>query len=431
MNTLISFLGKGDRQTGYAAARYRFDDGFEFESRYFGAAAFARLLRRGAEVPVRWIIVGTTTSRWSELVQAVAQLSPDASSRSAEWANLMQDESSDDAPVSHERLREFESLALRELGLPVNLVTVGLDGEEIFEALYRLLVQPTNITLDVTHAFRTMPLNALLALGALRWLRGVRIDEILYGVFDRPFSDGARPAHSLKTASRLARFTPAIAQLHLFDDVGQISELFRESDPTLTDSLNEVQRLESILQFDAAGHSRDQSIARLQSVKGGVVVQAVAQEVTAALNELNQGTGSVGLINRAERALARGDFMRALALSREALDLKLKEIPPLPLSPKKQKARDNQLKQIKGLAAGRIKADKFESAKLLQQHASRRGAPVLDSLSAPEALSRLLNARNSVIHSGIAKGSGSNTLRDREGLTALLEWSFKFYDFIK
>jgi hypothetical protein len=42
-----------------------------------------------------------------------------------------------------------------------------------------------------------------------------------------------------------------------------------------------------------------------------------------------------------------------------------------------------------------------------------------------------MHARNSAVHGAIAKGAGAAPLRTREGLTALLEWSFKFYDFIK
>lgn len=431
MNTLISFLGKGDRQAGYTAVRYRFDDGFEFDSRYFGAAALARLLHQKPQRPTRWIIIGTTTSRWPELEHAIARLSPDASARAAAWAKTLQEETHENAPISTDRLREFESFASSTLGHPVNLVTVGLEGEEIFEALYRVLDQPTNVTLDVTHSFRAMPLNALLALGALRWLRGVEVDEILYGVFDRPFADGAHPAHSLKTASFLARFTPAIAQLTLFDDVGQVSGLFRQSDPNLTANLVEVQRLESVLQFDAAGNSRERSIELLETLKGGAVVQAVAKEVKSALNDLNQGTGSLGLIRRAKRAFGRGDFMRALTLAREALDLKLKEVPP-PVLPQGQQVRHKkQLQKIKGTAAGRIKSGKFESAALLRHYAARRGAPPLDTNSATRALEWLMHARNSAVHGAIAKGAGAAPLRTREGLTALLEWSFKFYDFIK
>jgi hypothetical protein len=60
MNTLISFLGKGqaDRQTGYRTATYRFDAGFSRSVAFFGMALTEYLK------PDRLILVGTAGSMW-------------------------------------------------------------------------------------------------------------------------------------------------------------------------------------------------------------------------------------------------------------------------------------------------------------------------------------------------------------------------------
>ncbi|HRD94530.1 MAG TPA: TIGR02221 family CRISPR-associated protein, partial [Accumulibacter sp.] len=60
MNTLISFLGKGqpDQQTGYRTTNYRFDAGFSRAVPFFGLALTEYLK------PDRLVLVGTAGSMW-------------------------------------------------------------------------------------------------------------------------------------------------------------------------------------------------------------------------------------------------------------------------------------------------------------------------------------------------------------------------------
>lgn len=71
--TLISFLGRNTAKpgAGYKLARYRFPDGWEYETPFFGLA-LAETLR-----PERVVILGTAGSMWDVLIfgqvkQAVA-----------------------------------------------------------------------------------------------------------------------------------------------------------------------------------------------------------------------------------------------------------------------------------------------------------------------------------------------------------------------
>ena len=66
--TLVSFLGKntGDPKTGYRNATYRFSDGRESTTPFFGLA-LAEALK-----PDRLVIFGTAGSMWDVLVGHLA-----------------------------------------------------------------------------------------------------------------------------------------------------------------------------------------------------------------------------------------------------------------------------------------------------------------------------------------------------------------------
>ena len=429
MTTLLTFLGVGKENRGYDLARYRFDCGFECETKLFGAAALQKMRHHGQPAE-RCVIIGTPTSGWDNLYECVATLAPDAKPSAEEWALEVADEMAGKKPVLATRLREFESKFSAALSVELCLITVDNSGDEIFAALNEHLPRGSRVVADITHAFRTMPLNALLALGALRWLKDIEVEDILYGSFDTNTPSGAQRAHSLTTASRLARFTPALAQLALVDDVGHIAELFESVAPLTADRLRETQRLESLMQYTKSRQPRSDALQQLRQLGQSALTApfdaACAKASVEVLGGLESGAGSAAHLARAKTALAHADYMRALALANEALLLRIIDVNGLRAKASAELASNSkgfltEYQVINGLAK-----------KALEEQCQREGAPKNEQIPARNSLLTLGDARNSVMHagSGVVQKDAPSALGSAKGITDLLNWSFRFYDFI-
>lgn len=426
MTTLLSFLGIGKANRGYESARYCFDCGFECETKLFAAAAMQRMRQHGRPA-TRCIIIGTPTSGWDNLYECIATLAPSAVQRAESWALGVMHEMAGNQPVLATRLREFEAEFSAELGVELCLVTVDNNGDEIFAALNHYLSPGSCVVADVTHAFRTMPLNAVLALGALRWLKNIELVDILYGSYDTATPTGAQRAHSLTTASRLARFTPALAQLALVDDVGHIAGLFESVAPQITNRLHDTQRLESLMQYGKSRQPMAQALGQLRTFTSAAPFDVACAKATAdVLADLEQGGGAAAHLSRAKTALGHKDYMRALALANEALLLRIIDLKGLRVNASAALAmghngNSSEYQILNGMA--RLG---------LEEQCRRMGAPMIDQVPAIKLLYTLCDARNSVMHagSGVVLKDPPRALESEEGITNLLKWSFRFYDFL-
>jgi CRISPR-associated Csx2 family protein len=420
MTTLITFIGRAEANRGYRLARYRFSDGFKSESKLFAAAAVA-WLRQTSNPPERLLVVGTPTSGWDVLMELVERLAPQHVDAALEWA-IPVSESLSRGTVSPAQLRDFEQRFSGVLGVRIDLALAANDGDSVFSALDTAISPSEQVVIDITHSFRSMPVHALIALGALRWLKQVELLDIIYGAFDETGADGVSPARSLGATAHLARHTPALAQLALVDDVGQIAGFYAEKHPPLAEQLSATQRLESVMQFDSASAKRGQAVGTLRGLEGTPIASSVSNRLLETLGSLNQGSGSLGLLSRAKRALARRDFMRALGLANEAIALRAVECYSL-REQARATAREDEFYRV----LTELVRERLDACVALPE------CPRLGKQPPGKTLRTLRNARNSVMHAGgsIADQNAPDELRNEAKLTSLLEWSFKFYDFIK
>ena len=429
MATLLIFVGRTEANRAYKHARYRFDDGVEIESKLY-AAAVLEWMRRTGRAPDRLLMVGTATSGWDVLMELVERIAPAMSDQALDWA-IPVSEALASGAVGEAALRDFESRFSQALGLRVELALVRNDGDSVFETLDASLAPKEKVVLDITHSFRSMPVHALVALGAMRWLKGVELVDIVYGSLDEKDRDGISAARSLGPTARLARATPALAQLALVDDVGGIAPALAEmtGSNTIGPALADTQRLESIMQFDNAGVRRGQALGELRNLATGdfgATTEAVAARTRQTLESMNQGRGPRGLVSRARRALDRDDFMRAVGLANEALAWRAAELRDLRQLAEATLRRD-------GPAAG----DLYRVLnRMIREELARQsdlpGAPSLPGSRPYASLQRLNAARNAVMHAGTSAGgrAAPEELYSAEALRSLLEWSFRFYDFL-
>jgi CRISPR-associated Csx2 family protein len=451
--TLVSFLGNPSRSVAklggasgpiegvtlrtpsaiaeYETTPYRFEDGFIANTLFFGWAALLHLRHRACAenrphlMPARWLVIGTPSSAWHMMSEVAIEADLSVFDVAANWSTRVRDawqlarERNTDAANAgplHDLLREFERTVAGSLGTDLCLRAIDDSSDSVFACLRDNLDTGSSVILDITHGFRTMPVRATLALGALRWLKSIDVADILYGGIEKKGAAQHAPAVSLATSARIARATPALAQLALFDDVGQIGDFFETDDPEMALRLREAQRYESLMQFGKAAGPRGQALGRLRgNLPTGrdarEVTKTVANSVVDTLTSLNGGTGSVGLRNRAERALQRGDFMRALSLANEMLLLRAVE-----------------LRGLNGKYEALNKAARNEVYRQLELPKAPKG-----TRGSPRANYTTLNyLRNAVMHpdGGIADQGAPGAIKSRSDMRALLEWALEFYGFM-
>lgn len=173
MTTLISFLGKGKEKDGnYRTANYRFHD--QVRTRPFFGMALAEYLR-----PRRLILAGTPGSMWD--VFFVGEHTQDDLLALIEAV----DGNAVDAPML-----EIHAQRLTEkLGYPVHALLIDEARDEkmqvnLLQRLAEHLSEGEQIALDITHAYRHLPLIALVAARFLARIKKVKVDGIYYGALE-------------------------------------------------------------------------------------------------------------------------------------------------------------------------------------------------------------------------------------------------------
>ena len=139
--------------------------------------------------------------------------------------------------------------------------------------------------------------------------------------------------------------------------------------------------------------------------------RSIAARVCESLASLDAGSGSLGLRNRAERALARDDFMRAVGMANEMLLLKAVE--------------------LRGLAGDYDLLNRNARDEVYRQ-TGLPGAPRAGPYSARDNFRTLNYLRNAVMHpdGGIADKGMPRGINSADDMRSLLSWSLAFYDFL-
>ncbi|MCS6921472.1 MAG: TIGR02221 family CRISPR-associated protein, partial [Elioraea sp.] len=151
MHTLVTFLGSArlDPKTGYRTARYRFENGAEEETPFFGLA-LARQIR-----PDRVLVLGTSGSSWPALVEHAVH-------EGAEEARLALIEASERGKVTQALLDSVQPIASSALALELRLrvVPYAVDEREQREilAIVGTEIRSGEASFDVTHGLRHLAL---------------------------------------------------------------------------------------------------------------------------------------------------------------------------------------------------------------------------------------------------------------------------------
>ena len=323
--TLVSFLGRFQRPEGggYERVVYRFrPDGPDVESEFFGWAAWQHLVKL-EDPPTQWVILGTPTSHWDCLFTLFSADLPDGL---GQWSDRAAQEIATGG-IAQETLDDFSPFA-RELGVPaLRLKIMPMESDGAFVALHQVLDEDARVILDITHAFRALPALALLALGGLRWIKGVRIDDVLYGNLEGSPRGHVKDVVSLQGAARVAELAPSLARIAVVDDFEEAETVCKELGIGSVQDRLELRR-QSILSAMLYPQEAVAQAGRLwQSLgnwpaAGGTMASVIGDWVRRATEAAGGGRGGIAierrLVLQAEKFLARRDYLRCMLQLNEA-----------------------------------------------------------------------------------------------------------------
>jgi CRISPR-associated Csx2 family protein len=260
MLTLVSVLGA--QKAGYETCTYRFDDGFEWKTSLFGYAALRRLKQTGSPAD-RWVLLGTNSSDWLAL-HAICEESGVPPVVGGGWSRLAEEIVAGGAQQS--TLNEIGAAISPAIGSVVRPRIITNDADSVFTTLHDELSQDAAVVLDITHGFRTIPMYCVLALGALRWIKGVKVADLVYGQLGADNPSGA--AVSLKQGALLAEIGPLAAKVSIADDLGAAADICERlgiGDDNDRRALRQQAVQESLLYGDLAHAERQKVANRLAS----------------------------------------------------------------------------------------------------------------------------------------------------------------------
>lgn len=322
MHTLISFLGKSalDPHKGYRTAVYRFEDGYQEESSYFG------LTLKNHLNPERFVVLGTKTSMWDVFFEGLDE-KDEALEKRLEFIDKHKSEHLTEAD-----LRDLEPFVAKKLGMEegsvlLRLIPFGRNQKEQVEVLHMMAscVDPEDtVSLDVTHGFRHLPMLSFLSALYLEQVKQAKVEGLYYGALDMA-QEHITPVLRLDGLLKIAQWINAF---HAFDHTGDYALLV----PMLKDSGLADQ--EGTLLEEAAFFERIQKDGQAKSKirQGGPAIESLPALSPAglfkeALKERIAWAQEERMFQRqsalAWRYLHRRDYLRAAIFAFEAFITRL------------------------------------------------------------------------------------------------------------
>jgi CRISPR-associated Csx2 family protein len=218
-NIFMSFLGTND----YKPCTYVSQDGFEKADTRFIQAAL-----------VEW-----RCRQWTEKDLVVIFLTDEAFRKN--WENDGHG-TRKDGSTSCQGLRQcLEELTLKVPVKPVRIPDGKSDAEiwDIFDQVYSVLACEDQVIMDITHAFRFIPMLAIVLLNYAKALKGISISGIHYGAFEvlgslsmvdkMPLKKRRAPIFDLTAFDSLMAWSTGVDRFLSAGDASLISRLAKEN----------------------------------------------------------------------------------------------------------------------------------------------------------------------------------------------------------
>ncbi len=224
--TLITFLGRTPKSEGqYRTTCYKWPGEEDQpcqpqqEVAFFGLDILRRL---GGEID-RVVVLGTAGSMWDHLFEVDVRLE-----ESAELLRLQLMEQVENKAVLQSMLDQLAPVLTEAWGKPVRLEIIpdGVAPEDqivLFSELNNQVAPQSRLILDITHAYRHLPMIMLLVAMQLKQLKAARVERVLYGMYD-PDSKYAQVV-DLKGLLDIAEWMQALMTFDKDGDYGVFADL--------------------------------------------------------------------------------------------------------------------------------------------------------------------------------------------------------------
>jgi CRISPR-associated Csx2 family protein len=314
-HTLVTFLGKGreDPRTGYRETTYRFPDGSQETTHFFGLALAGHL------EPDRLVVLGTARSMWGALVEHVA------AGGEEENARLALIDAEEAGTVDQLLLDRLSGVLRRAVGRDVmpRLIPFGATPEEQRDILQTIaaVAGEGEVSFDLTHGFRHLGMVGMLSAFMLERIGRLKVRSLWYGALDMTARDtGITPVLQLDGLNAIQRWIGALDRFDASGDYGVFAPLL-EADGVPRDKarcLEEAAFFERSFNLgDAARRLRTfAEVVRRPLPGASGLFQARLAERLAWIAEPDLAAQQRAL---AQQYLERADFVRAAQFAWEAL----------------------------------------------------------------------------------------------------------------
>jgi len=221
-HSLISFLGKARKLEGgtYRQANYRFDDNTTITSQFFGLAL------NDVINPDQLIILGTSGSMWDVFYEHLAK----TEQQQEHWLELT--EAVEDNRVEQDMLDICAQDLSDQLGMPClfALIPYGINTEEqtrILDIIVQNIQSGDQVSLDLTHGLRHLPMLGLLSAMYLKTARQVDIKGLYYGALELT-ENAETPVMNLDGLLKIADWINALQGFDKTGDIAPFSALMQQ-----------------------------------------------------------------------------------------------------------------------------------------------------------------------------------------------------------
>lgn len=214
MTTLISFLGKGNGKD-YEETTYVLN-GQEFPEKYI-SISLTKAIK-----PKKLILLGTSSSVWDVFFEK------DVDDLEDEWYSLSDKVKNDS--VTQEDLRPFKGYLSKKLNTEVHCILMSFAKDtkeqvEILIELEKILTNNEKVILDITNAFRHLPMLALVAARFLKRVKNIDVEHIYYGAFHMKDDKGQCPVLDIDGMLTMLDWVDALTAFDKDGDYGQFADL--------------------------------------------------------------------------------------------------------------------------------------------------------------------------------------------------------------
>ena len=242
MDTLITFIGRGQLNTRYAKTVYSMD--LNGERRVTDPTACLGLALEKLLRPRKLVILGTAGSSWIELLNHFGKEKiPNYEELHDYFASLScnaenHSGSPPDGQILLNNIRGLQdniNTVLNGCETVIRIVPADFSPDSqaaFYQTIFETVSPGETVAVDITHGFRGVPVICLSAAYYLVFVKHVKLRSIYYGFFENPHKkDGITEVVELSGIRELMDWTFAFAKFEKSQDLSCFSEPLKRDSP--------------------------------------------------------------------------------------------------------------------------------------------------------------------------------------------------------